>query len=119
MNLEEIKFWQEVEELVTPITVETLEYRLHYNESGEITMCSMSNHPDSAQYLVVDKNTYDNYFCYKIIKGQVIKIDNDAGYRVRLVKSNLSGYTVVKDHAGLLLESSETYTDIEHYVHNQ
>ena len=119
MNPEEIKFWQEVEALLIPPNVEVLEYRLHYNELGEITICSMSNHPDSNQYLVVDKTTYDNYFCYKIVKGQVIKINSDAGYRTQLVKSSTGGYTVVKDHAGLLLEPNETYIDIEHYAHNQ
>ena len=43
-----------------------------------------------------------------------MKIDNDAKYRVQLVKST-KGFPVVKGHAGLLIEDEE-YTDIEYYA---
>ena len=117
MNQTEIDaFWAEVESLIKPVPVVHIEYRLHYNELGEITLCSMVEHPESNQYIVVTKEEYDRYFDYKIVKGQLKKIDHDAGYRVNLEKSN-GGYCVVKNHAGLLLEPNDTYTITEYYAH--
>jgi hypothetical protein len=112
MNPEEIKFWEEVAQLVNPVVPVNLEYRLYYNDLGEITSCSMSNHEESGNYIVVTKTEYDRYFDYRIVKQQLVKIDRDSGYRVQLQKS-ITGFPVVKDHAGLLIE--ETYTNIEHY----
>ena len=90
-----------------------LEYRLHYNELGEIYLCTMVDHPESTEYLTVDKDTYDQYFRYRVVNKQLIKIDHDAGYRVKLQKSN-QGFCVVKNHAGLILEN-EIYTNTECY----
>jgi hypothetical protein len=96
MNQEEIDaFWAEVASLIKPVTVTQIEYRLYYNALGEITMCSMVDHPDSSQYIVVTKNEYDRYFDYKIVKGQLKTIDHDAGYRVKLEKST-RGFCVVR-----------------------
>jgi hypothetical protein len=36
------------------------------------------------------------------------------GFSVKLKKSN-QGYAVVKNHAGILVENHEDYTDIEYY----
>jgi len=112
MNQEEIDaYWAEVRAVVSP----KIEYRLHYNEDGDITMCSMVDHPESTQFVVVDKTVYDDYFRYRIVKGQLVKIDHDAGYRVKLEKSS-TGFCVVKDHAALLVEPNETYNHIEYYA---
>ena len=95
---------------------ETLEYRIHYNNHGDITMCSMQQHPDNTQYLVVDFATYENYFKYRVnvARKRLEKIDTNLGISVQLKKSD-HGHAVVKNHAGLLLEDHETYTDIEYY----
>ena len=110
------EFWKEVERLIKPIIPLKLEYRLYYNELGEIISCSMAEHPDSGNYIVVTKTEYEQYFNYRIVNAQLIKIDNDAGYRVKLQKAT-TGYCVVKNHAGLLLEPNETYTTTEYYAH--
>ena len=110
-------FWAEFTSLLNPASVEELEYRLHYNELGEITLCTMSDHPDSTQYLVVDKETYDNYFRYLIIKGQLVKIEHDSQYRARLKKST-TGFPTVAGHAGLVIEENEVYNNIEYYEPN-
>jgi hypothetical protein len=107
------EFWREIENLIKPITPVVLEYRLYYNEEGNITSCSMQNHAEGI-YIVVSKNEYELYFNYQIIKGKLIKIDNDAKYRVQLTKST-QGFPVVKGHAGLLIED-EDYKDIEYYA---
>lgn len=93
---------------------EIIEYRIHYDDNNVITMCSMQNHPESTQYLIVDKATYDNYFCYNIVDGKLKKIDTNPGYTVQLIKST-QGFGCVQHHAGILLEDNETYTNMEHY----
>jgi hypothetical protein len=105
-----IKALSQIEETA----VEAIEYRIHYDDCGNITMCTMQQHPDNSQYLVVSQHEYDNYFRYYVVDNQLKKIDIPTGDRVQLKKSD-SGYRVVKNHAGLLLEPAETYTDIEYY----
>lgn len=92
-----------------------IEYRIHYDTNGFIVGCTMIDHPDDSNYVVVDRETYDNYFRYdRVINGKLRKIIFDPGYRVQLYPSN-SGYNVVKNHAVLLLEENETYDDTEYY----
>jgi hypothetical protein len=98
---------------ITLFVEEPIEYRIHY-DGNNITMCTMQNHPENTQYLIVDKETYDNYFSYIIINGTLKKIDINPGYSVQLVKST-QGYKTVKNHAGILLENDETYTNTEYY----
>ena len=100
--------------MLQPIVEEVKEYRIHYEEDGHITMCTMINHPKNTTYLVVSKDEYDNYFRYTIVDGKLKKIDNNPGIRVQLVSSSI-GYAVVKKHAGLILEPTDTYTEIEYY----
>ena len=97
--------------------VEPLEFRLHYDEDGKIVMCSMTNHPASFSYIVVDRLTYDNYFRYRVNVSKKIleKIDLNISISLKLKKSK-DGYCVVKNHAGLLLEPNEIYEDIEYYA---
>lgn len=98
------------------IIPDPIEYRLHYNEFGDITMCSMQNHPESEQYLVVDQEVYDNYTKYRVNVAQkkLEKVVFDPRISVKLKKSD-SGYPVVKHHAGLIIESDETYNNVEYY----
>jgi hypothetical protein len=100
------------EMVVTPD--EQIEYRLHYNEMGEIYLCTMVQHPPETQYVVVDKLTYDMYHKYCVVNGQLEKIIQHNGLITHLVKSN-KGYRVVKNNAALLIEDDETYPDIEYY----
>jgi hypothetical protein len=100
--------------MLKPIEVEPLEYRLHYDSDGNITMCSMQAHPENTNYVVVDKKTYDTYYHYVIVDGKPKLIDRMPKYRVQLKKSN-SGYQVVNNHAGLILEPGEAYADTEYY----
>jgi 16S rRNA C1402 N4-methylase RsmH len=98
------------------IIEEPVEYRIHYDKTGKITMCSMRNHPENTQYLVVDQESYDNYFRYtvNVSRQRLEKVALDLGISVKLKKSD-HGYAVVKNHAGLLLEQHEDYIDVEYY----
>jgi hypothetical protein len=114
MSPEEIEFWREVESLIVPPIETIIEYRLHYDATGDIVTASMAYHPESTQYIVVDKNEYERYFEYRVVNGQLKKIDRDAGFNVKLHKNN-TGFQVVKGHAGIILDAGETYTNTEYY----
>ena len=103
--------------MLQPTVEEVKEYRIHYEEDGHIIMCTMINHPTDTTYIVVSKDEYDNYFRYTIADGKLKKIDNNPGYRVQLVSSS-EGYAVVKKHAGLIIEPTDTYNEIEYYAAN-
>ncbi len=104
--------------MIQPIVEEVKEYRIHYEEDGHITMCTMINHPIDTTYIVVNKDEYYNYFRYTIVDNKLKKIDNNPGYTVQLVSST-KGYAVAKKHAGLILEPTDTYTEIEYYDTNR
>jgi hypothetical protein len=116
MNQDERDFWAQVESLIIPIAKVEIEYRLHYNESGEIIMCSMADHPESNHYVVVSKDKYERYFDYCVVEGQLTKIDKSISYSVKLTKST-AGYRTVKNHAGIVLEPGESYPETEYYDH--
>ncbi len=98
---------------IQPIIAEPLEYRLYYDANGNITSCSMQNHAPGS-YVVTDRETYDRYYHYKVVKGKLIKIEHIAAYKVRLKKSN-TGFRVVKNNAGIILDNNEIYENIEYY----
>jgi hypothetical protein len=101
--------------LIREIPQPKIEYRIHYDSKGFIVSCTMIDHPDDSNYIVVDQETYDNYFRYdRVINGKLRKIIHDPGYRVQLHPST-SGYKVIKNHAALLLEENEQYNDTEFY----
>jgi signal peptidase I len=110
------EFWNEVESLIKPAIPTNLEYRLYYSELGEIVSGSMVDHANEGNYIIVTKTEYDRYFDYRIVNGQLKKIDRDASYRVKLERST-KGFQVVKGHASLLVEPGETYTNIEYYAY--
>jgi hypothetical protein len=114
MNQEEIEFFKEVEALLIHNNTE-IEYRLHYNDDGEIYACSMCDHPESEKYLVVTAHEYENYFRYRVVKDALIEKTIDAGYRARLQRSE-NGFRAVKNHASVLLEEQEEFSTIEHYA---
>jgi hypothetical protein len=117
MSPEEIEFWQEVEKLAKPAP--TFEYRIHYNDLGEIIGCTThaQDHPDSTNYIVTDKETYTNYFLYKVSNGKLVKIEHTVNYNSMLTKNSSGRFKVVKDHANLLLENNEIYITTENYAY--
>ena len=102
---------------IPPMVEEPIEYRFHYNQNGDIYMCSMRNHPADTTYLVVSEKEYYNYCEYQIVDSKLKIIDRNLGYRVQL-KSSTQGYCVVKHHAGLILEDDEVCEKVEYYERN-
>lgn len=111
---EEAEFFKEVNRLLVVTEDPVTEYRLYYDDSGTIVMCSMQQHPAGDNYIVTDKEIYEMYFRYHVVNGKLELIKHDSGLKVSLVKST-DGFAVVRNHAALLLEPGETYTQIEHY----
>ena len=91
------------------------EYRFYYDDTGRITNCSMFNHPNAGNFLIVTKEEYDNYTRYEIKNDILSEIKVPNTILSALVKST-SGFATVKGHAALLLEDTEIYTDIEYYA---
>ena len=112
----ELEFLDALSQLLK-IVEEPREYRLHYDETGGIYLCTMQNHPMDTTYLVVDEKTYLDYACYQIVNGKLKRIDNDPGYRVQLKRSS-QGYRVVNNHAGIILADDEEYENVEYYDNN-
>jgi len=110
------EFWAEVNSLLDTTILEAIEYRVHYNEQGEIYLCTMQNHPPGTDYLVVTRDEYDRYFDYCVVNDKLKKIDRDAGYRVQLRKSTV-GYRVVNGHASLVVE--DDYPHVEYYEYRK
>lgn len=100
--------------MLDPIPELKLEYRVHYNETGDIYLCTMQDHPANTQYIVVSRDEYDNYFKYRVVAGQLKRIEVNSDYKSKLVSSD-QGIAVVHYHAALLLEPNEHHTDIEYY----
>ena len=103
--------------MAIPLTIEEpIEYRFHYNQNGDIYMCTIRNHPADTNYLVVSEKEYYNYSEYQIVDGKLKMVDKTPRYHVQLKRSS-QGYRVVKNHAGIILEN-ETYNDVEYYDDN-
>jgi hypothetical protein len=107
------EFLKALASLPEPVVPEPKEYRIYYNETGRITMLSMTNHPEG-DYIVVDLETFENYTRYAGVKDKkLIPVAQNSGYQVQLSKG-LLGFTVVAGHAGLLIED-ESYQNTENY----
>jgi hypothetical protein len=99
-----LKAIQAIERIPEP----EIEYRFYYDDSGHIITCSKTNHQEHGDYLVVTEYEYQHYYQYYIQNNKLKKIDIDLGYRVQLKRSD-QGYRVVRNHAGIILESNEEY----------
>jgi len=81
---------------------EPIEYRLHYDKDGRITMCSMQNHPENNQYLVVSKSEYENYWLYKIENNQLITLTTPNGSNMKPMEKKIYEKSSFPKHAAIL-----------------
>ena len=73
--------------MLEPLPEVVLEYRIHYDDQGSITRCSMTDHPIDTNYIVATKDQYDHYYQYNIVNGKLKKIDMLPKYRVTYTKN--------------------------------
>jgi len=116
------EFWEEVRRLElanqTPDPVH--EYRLYYDDHGEITASIpvIVNRPlpdlPTGPYITVSLDEYRNSANQIVRQGRLEKKRLDVDIQNYLVKST-KGFRVVKNNAALLLNNDEQYQDTEFY----
>jgi hypothetical protein len=93
------------------------EFRLYYNDSGEITMLAESSHPEGNNYIVLeDPAEFHNTSTHllRVKDGKLIKI-NPVVQRKAGLQRSITGQRVVKGIAALPLMPDEEYQDVEYY----
>jgi hypothetical protein len=92
------------------------EFRIYYDEEGQVTMYCETDHPADTNYIVIENPDVffkTNTGRLRVINGE-LKIVDPKLTRTHLAKSN-TGQPVVKGMAALALEPKEQYQDIEYY----
>ena len=96
--------------LLNPPKIIEREYRLYYNEESEIIRASeIKNESYSEPFLIVTKKIYENFRCYEIKDGKLVK----RGIR-RVPQLSDKGHRVAYGHSALLLENNEKVKE-QHY----
>lgn len=117
------EFMAEVARLTPePLTLEPEEYRIYYDDGGNIRWASVRNHPTDIEYnyIVVSEEEHKEHSKYRLnLKTMKMELKpTDTGIKVLLVKST-KGYQVVNKHAGLILEQDDNYQgETEYYGAN-
>jgi hypothetical protein len=113
--------WAEVARLVAEHDAQRpkiiKEYRLYYNSDGTIIGLWESGHPTGDNYIVLDDPGMfysANTLLLRVQNKKLILLDPRVPTRTRLKKST-TGFPVVQNNAALILESNETYPEIEYY----
>jgi len=93
------------------------EYRLYYNDLGEITGYCETNHPPDSQYIVLaspDQYFKQNTHQLRVIDGALVTIEKKHKTTGLLTKST-TGQPVVAGMATIAIMPNETYDKIEYY----
>lgn len=114
-------FWEEVFKLVEEYDSQrpkiSIENRLYYNEDGTIIGYWETQHPNDGNYIILeDPNLFfkNNTNLLRVQNGKLILLNAKISNTCRLKKS-FSGFPTVKGHAALVIEPTESYSDIEYY----
>jgi hypothetical protein len=105
-----------------PVPIE-YEYRIYYDESGNITATSPTvkdaeMYGFTGNYIIVDEDTYKNVFVevHKyIVHNSKITVKKDNAAQTPQLEKSQTGFKTVKNVPGIILEDGETYKDIEYY----
>lgn len=93
------------------------EYRLYYNDQGEITGYCETDHPQDTQYIILENP--DQYFkqnthMLRVIDGVLVTIEKTFKTPGLLTKNN-TGQPVVSGMATIAIMPNETYDKVEYY----
>jgi len=92
------------------------EFRIYYDEEGQVTMYCETAHPADTNYIVIENPDVffkTNTGRLRVINGELTVVDTKLT-RTHLAKST-TGQPVVRGMAALALEPKEQYQDIEYY----
>lgn len=94
------------------------EYRLYYDNQGTIYKGAKVDIllKEEESYIVVEKEVYMEQGSYKIVNGQLTKVQFPINTKKQFqFKKSDSGIRVVKNHIALLLFDHENYPTVEYY----
>jgi hypothetical protein len=99
------------------------EYRIYYDESGNITATSPTvkdaeMYGFTGNYIIVDEDTYKSVVAelHKyIVRNNKTTIRKDNAAQTPQLEKSQTGFKTVANNPGLILEDNETYKDVEHY----
>jgi len=104
-------------ELLDPPKVIEYEYRLYYNQEGNIYKGTVlkSDPIEPGNYVVVEQTVYEKSSEYKIENEVPVKIPASQGYVIPGLIRSSKGIAVVKNNASLPLTEDDEYNNIDHY----
>jgi hypothetical protein len=117
MNPEFLEALQLVEEYDRARPKIVKEHRLYYNDDGNVTMYSETDHPVDGNYIVIEHPDIffkTNTSLLKVVDGKLKILPSQPAHYLGLERSN-AGQPVVKGKAALALAPDETYREIEYY----
>lgn len=110
----DLEFLKAIESWEPPRIVE--EYRAYYDDEGWVTGFAGSGFPDGDNWIHIPRETYitHNWQHLKVKDGKLTRVEPTYDHVFALTLSD-KGYKVVKNHAGILLESGEDHPNVEYY----
>ena len=115
------EFWNDVFRLVDEYDKQRpkvlQEYRLYYDNDGNVIGLWETGHPDGDNYIVLDNPgifNHTNTSLLKIKDKKLVVLSNKASSRTRLKKGSKQ-FPVVAGYASLVIEINEDYPNIEYY----
>ena len=101
---------------VEPIKVKE-EYRAYYDDTGKIIYTMANSFPENNdKWVPITKTEYQKLECQWlwIENGKIIERKPNYNYIFSL-RPSTKGVKIVKDHAGIVIESGEEYIDVAYY----
>ena len=119
MNEESLAELIKAFELINAADNVEYEYRLYYNNEGQVYATApnakeATEYNLTGDYIVVDRDIYIDAYQYEVKGGKAVIKKKDGGQYTALEKGR-EGFTTVKNNAGLLLEAGEQYTNTDTY----
>ena len=99
-----------------PVVVKE-EYRAYYDDDNKITYLMANQFPDdNNNWVEISRSQYQTLECQWlwIEKGQIVELKPTYKHHFSLTTST-KGVKIVKNHAGIVVEPAEEYTDVGYY----
>ena len=115
MNEFEIEFLKAMESFGSIIVKE--EYRIYHDDDGKVLYVSAHKFPDdNNNWVEISRSQYQTLECQWlwIEKGQIVERKPTYNHYFSLT-TGTKGVKIVKNHAGIVVESGEEYPDVWYY----
>lgn len=118
MTTGEEEFIKAMQSFVPKIVKE--EYRAYYDEDHWIIGFTGSGFPEGNNWVPIARELYvtHNWTNLRLVDGKIIYITPTYLHYFPLTKST-KGTKIVRGHAGIVLEDTDTYQDIDYYDTNR